>query len=170
MVPAETFTLHNVPILLAAAALLLATLHDIGFRTVPDWLSVCLATDGALLRLLEHQLPMGLVCSFAVFTLAALCWHRGWLGGGDVKLVAATAILVPPALVPQLILAIAVAGGALALVYLVLERVMPAPRLRRRASLLNRVFIVECRRIHRRTSLPYATAISVAALLMLARR
>jgi prepilin peptidase CpaA len=153
----------------ATMALLCATLHDIAFRTVPDWLSAVLAVDGALLRLQEHQLAAGLACAFAVFTLAAICWYRGWIGGGDVKLLGATAILVPPALVPGFILAVALAGGALALVYLILERVVPAPRLRHRASLWKRVLTAECRRIRRRTSLPYATAISAATLLMLAR-
>ena len=159
----------NPLILLAAAALAVASLHDIGFRTVPDWLSAMLAADGILLRLLDHHLPTGLSCGLAVFALAAFCWRRGWIGGGDVKLLGATAILVPPAVVPGFILAVSLAGGILALLYLLLERIIPAPRLHHSASLLRRVLIVECRRIRRRTSLPYATAISAAALLMLAK-
>jgi prepilin peptidase CpaA len=156
-------------ILLAAAALLFAALHDIAFRTIPDWVSAMLATDAVLLRLLDHHLPVALACGLTVFALAAFCWHRGWLGGGDVKLLGATAILVPPSLVPAYIAAVTFAGGGLALVYLLLERMVPAPRSRRPASLLWRIVIVECRRIHRRASLPYATAITAAALLTLAR-
>ncbi|WP_428534037.1 A24 family peptidase [Rhodopila sp.] len=159
----------NPLILLAAAALAVASLHDIGFRTIPDWLSAMLAADGILLRLLDHHLLTGLSCGLAVFVLAAFCWRRGWIGGGDVKLLGATAILVPPTLVPSFILAVSLAGGILALLYLLLERIIPAPHLRHSASLLRRVLIVECRRIRRRTSLPYATAISAAALLMLAK-
>jgi len=156
-------------ILLAAAALLFAALHDIAFRTIPDWVSAVLATDAVLLRLLDHHLLVALACGLAVFAPAAFCWHRGWLGGGDVKLLGATAILVPPSLVPGYIAAVAFAGGGLALVYLLLERIVPAPRPRHPASLLWRILIVECRRIHRRASLPYATAITAAALLTLAR-
>jgi len=154
-------------LLLAAAALLFAALHDIGFRTIPDWVSAALAADGGLLRLLDHRLPTGLGCGFVVFALAAACWWRGWMGGGDVKLLGATAILVPPNLVPGYIAAVAFAGGGLAMLYLVLERIIPSLRLHHPASLLRRILIVECRRIRRRTSLPYATAISAAALLML---
>ena len=164
-----TLSLVNLLIVLAAPMLVFATLHDIGFRTIPDWLSAVLGADGILLRLLDHSLPSGLACGLAVFILAVLCWRRGWLGGGDVKLLGATAILVPPALVPGFILAVSLAGGVLALLYLLLERVIPTPRLRHSASLLRRVLIVECRRIRRRASLPYATAISAAALLMLAK-
>ena len=34
--------------------------------------------------------------SAAVFALGAVCWRCGWLGGGDTKLLAACAVLVPP--------------------------------------------------------------------------
>jgi len=155
--------------ILAAAALLFAALHDVAFRTIPNWVSVALAASGALLRVLDHRLPAALACGIAVFGLATVCWRRGWMGGGDVKLLGATAILMPPALVPGYIAAVSFAGGGLALLYLLLERLVPASRLRRPASLLRRVLIVECRRIRRRASLPYATAISVAALLMLVK-
>ena len=157
----------SILILLAAAALLFAALHDIGFRTIPNWVSVALAAIGIALRLLDHHLPAGLACGLAVFALAAICWWFGWMGGGDVKLLGATAILVPPSLIPGYIAAVAFAGGGLALIYLLLERLVPAPRHRRPASLIWRILAVECRRIRRRTSLPYATAISAAALLML---
>lgn len=153
--------------LLAAAVLLFAALCDIGFRAIPNWASLAIAADGCLMRLLDHELPAGLACAFCVFMLAAICWRRGWIGGGDVKLLGATAVLVPPTLVPSYIATVAFAGGGLALIYLVLERLVPAPRLCRSASLLCRIINVEYRRIHRRTSLPYATAISAAALLIM---
>jgi prepilin peptidase CpaA len=153
----------------AAALLLFAALHDIAFRTIPNWVPALLAADGVLLRLLDQRLPAGLACGLAVFAPAVTCWWRGWLGGGDVKLLAATAVLVTPALIPGYVTTVAFAGGGLALLYLLLERIIPHPRPRRSASLLWRILVVECRRIRRRASIPYATAISAAALLMLAR-
>ncbi len=156
-------------LLSAMSALLFAAAHDIGFRTIPDWLSAALAVDGGLLRLLDHRLPFALVCALAVFILAAFCWRRGWLGGGDVKLLGAAAILLPPDMLVAFILDVALLGGVLAVVYLILQRIVPSPRRRYPASFLRRVLAVECRRIRRRTSLPYATAISAAALLMLAK-
>jgi prepilin peptidase CpaA len=161
----------------AAAALLFAALRDIAFRTVPNWVSALLAADGIVLRLLDHRLPAGLGCGLTVFALAAVCWWRGWLGGGDVKLLGTTAVLIRPGLILGYVSTVAFAGGGLALLYLLLEQVAPSPRPRRpasqlshhRASLLTRILAVECRRIHRRASLPYAMAISTAALLMLAK-
>ena len=154
---------------LAVAVLVFAAIHDIGFRTIPDWVAVTLAVDGCLLRLLDDRLLSGFACGLLIFALAAICWRRGWLGGGDVKLLGATAILVPPSLVPAYITAVALTGGGLALLYLILERIVPSPRLRYSGSLLWRILIVECRRIRRRASLPYATAISAAAVLMLVK-
>ena len=162
-----TQAIAGVAIMLAGSLLLFAALHDIAFRTIPDWVSAAIAVDGGLMRLLGHDLPAGLGCGLAVFALAAFCWRRGWLGGGDVKLLGATAILVPPALVPGYIAAVSFAGGGLALLYLALERLVPSPRPRHHASLLWRILVAECRRIRRRTSLPYATAITAAALLTL---
>jgi prepilin peptidase CpaA len=156
-------------ILLATASLLFAALHDIAFRTIPDWVPVALAADGVALCLLNHRLPAALASGLLVFALAAFCWWRGWLGGGDVKLLGASAILIPPGLVPGYIAAVAITGGGLALIYILLERVIPHPRLRISTSLLHRILVVECRRIRLRTSLPYATAISAAALLTLMR-
>lgn len=153
----------------AGGMLLFAALHDIAFRTIPDWVSVVLMADGILLRLLDHRLLASLACGTVVFALAAICWRRGWLGGGDVKLLGAAAILVPPNLVPGFIAAVAFAGGGLALVYLLLERIVLALPPQHAASLPWRVLIIECRRIRRRTSLPYATAISAAAFLMLTK-
>ena len=164
-----TFEASELLTLLAAAGLLFATLHDIGFRTIPNWVPAALLADGVLLRLLDHRLPAGLACGLSVFALAAICWRRGWLGGGDVKLLGATAILIQPVLVPSFIAAVAFAGGGLALLYLLLERIVPVLHPHRSAPLLRRVLIVESRRIHRRTSLPYATAISAAALLILVK-
>jgi prepilin peptidase CpaA len=158
----------NLLLVTAVGALLFAALHDIAFRTIPNWVSAAVAVDGGWFRLLDHRLPAGLSCGVVVFALAAACWWRGWIGGGDVKLLGATAILVPPNLVPGYILTVAVAGGVLALLYLLLQQLIPVPRPRHPASLLWRILVVECRRIRRRISLPYATAISAAAVFVLA--
>jgi prepilin peptidase CpaA len=151
----------------ALGGLVFAALHDIAFRTIPNWVPVALAADGALFRLLDHNLLLGLGCGLAAFALATFCWWRGWLGGGDVKLLGATAVLGSPPLVPGYIAAVAFTGGGLALLYLLLERIVPALSPRHPAPLLWRILVVECRRIRRRSSLPYATAISAAALFMI---
>jgi prepilin peptidase CpaA len=153
----------------AAATLLLAvaSLHDLAFRTVPNWISVCIA---GLAELLAGSSGHMLACStagMAVFVAALVCWQRGWLGAGDAKLLAATAMLVPLGMIFRLLLDIALAGGALATVYLLLSQTMAPPVTARPHGLLARVWRAERFRIHRRGPLPYASAIAAGAALVM---
>jgi prepilin peptidase CpaA len=157
------------PVLLAAAVLvlLLAGACDVAARKVPNALPVALALIGIALQTRSGALGTALETALAVFVLGYFCWGRGWFGGGDVKLLAAAALLVAPDRVPALVLCIALAGGALALVYLLLQRVLPVPRAVVPASLWSRVLRIEHWRIRRRAPLPYASAIVAGALLVL---
>ena len=86
------------PGLLALAAVLLgiASLNDIAVRTIPNLAPFGLVVIGVAARLAEGNATAALVASVAVFVLGGLCWRFGWLGGGDVKLLAACAWLVSP--------------------------------------------------------------------------
>ncbi len=98
-----------------------------------------------------------------VFALCVLAWRWSLLGGGDVKLLAAVTPLVPPWDVPTLIAAIALAGGLLALLFIVLRWVLgpPPSSSTRPGDLLRRVWRVEARRIRRGGPLAYAVAIAI---------
>jgi prepilin peptidase CpaA len=161
------------PYLAVIAAILLgiASLNDVATRTIPDLTPVGLAVIGIAVRLADGSAVTALCTSTAVFVLGALCWRFGALGGGDVKLLAACAWLVPPALVPELLLLTALAGGVLACVYLALSRLartpQTAPSAGRTRSLVRRIWRAEWWRIRRRAALPYGCAIAVATLFML---
>jgi prepilin peptidase CpaA len=170
--------LHSIVLFAAAMALLFAAAHDLAVRTVPNEVSVIVALSGLGLNALDGQLPPALFRGTAVFAAAWYCWRRGWIGGGDVKLLTACVLLVPPGSVPELMLSIAAAGGLLALSYLALARLLRgndagvSAGLRqagsvRRLSRLRRIWRAERRRIHRRLSLPYSCAIAAGALLTL---
>lgn len=160
----------------AVALLLFAALHDLAARTVPNAASGAIAALGLGLRTLAGDLAAALAAALLVFVLAAFCWRRGWLGGGDVKLLGAAALLVAPPRLPALLAAVALAGGGLALVYLALSVLLPAaarppasaPR-RSGATIWRRVLRVERRRIRRRGPLPYASAIAAGAMIVLLR-
>lgn len=161
--------LHPLLLLAAATALLFAAVHDVAVRTVPNGVSLVVAAIGLELSLLDGQLVPALFGGVLVFCGCWYCWRHGWIGGGDVKLLTACTLLVPPAAVPELILATAIAGGALALFYLALGAAL-ARRLPGSATpigLLGRIWRAERRRIRRRLSLPYACAISAGVLLTL---
>lgn len=156
-------------LLIVSVALLVgAALHDIATRTVPNWMPLGLMLAGLGLRLAQGGLPLGLAAAALVFAVAAFCWRRGWMGGADVKLFAACALVVPPGLVAGMILVISIAGGLLAVIYKLLclgLRLLPKPsRPGRPRGLLARIWRVERRRIRRLESLPYASAIAAGAL------
>ena len=54
-------------------------------------------------------------CAAAVFVVGAVLFARGYLGGGDVKLLAAATLWAGPAGTPTLLMLTGVLGGALAL-------------------------------------------------------
>ncbi|HEY1935317.1 MAG TPA: prepilin peptidase [Acetobacteraceae bacterium] len=152
----------------AIAVLLAASLHDIMARTVPNWMAVVLALLGIGLRGLAGNLPTGLLAGFLVFVAAAIAWRRGWMGGGDVKLIGAAALVMPPHDVLNFIVAVTLSGGVLAVFYLLARRFVPATRaLSRPRTLLARALRAECWRIRRGGPLPYACAIAIGGLFIL---
>jgi prepilin peptidase CpaA len=155
-------------LLLAAclAALLHAAAHDVAARTIPHRTCLALAAAGLGLRLADGTLLPGLLAAFAALGLGFALWRAGFWGGGDAKLLAAAALAVPPAAVPGLILATALAGGLLALGYLAGPRLAPAPP-PRPAGFLGRALRAEAWRLRRRGPLPYGVALALGAAFIL---
>jgi prepilin peptidase CpaA len=170
---------HSILLSAAATALLIAAAHDVAVRTVPNLVPLIVVASGLGMNALDGHFIAALCSASVVFVAVYYCWRRSWIGGGDVKLLAACATLVPPVLVPELILSTTLSGGLLALFYLALARLLPrrlAPGPTSRSSLrpfarptrlLRRIWRIERRRISRGLSLPYACAISVGVLLTL---
>ena len=167
---------QNVPVLIPSAALLVfyvaatillvaAALHDLAFRTVPNWLSVAVLGIGVVRAGFDHRLLYSLTSAALLFIAAALCWRRGLMGGGDVKLLAASAALLPVGGWGEFLLLVALCGGVLAVIYLVLQHLIRTPSRARPWSLLGRVLKAERWRVARRGPLPYASAIAAGALL-----
>lgn len=158
---------HPVLVGLSVAILLGAVLNDIAFRTVPNWMSAVLLVLGIGIRVQDGGLALGLLACVLILLGAGFCWRRGWLGGGDVKLLAACGVLAPPGLSGAMLLSVALAGGVLALVYLVLGWVLAAPGEVCPPGRLRQIVWAERHRIHHRSPMPYASAIAVGTLLVL---
>lgn len=155
--------------ILATGLLVYASLHDLAARTVPNWLSACLLLIGLVLRLADHALLAGIAVGAVTFAVLAVIWMLGAIGGGDVKLWAASALLVPPLLQPELafFLRVLFYGGVLAVVYLIVWRLVPRPRASRAGGRLRRVLRAEAWKIGKRAPLPYACAIAGGAIVTL---
>ena len=157
-------------LLTGVGLLAFAALHDIGFRTVPNRVSATLLAVGLALRFLGGDLGTALLCGLAVFAVTYAFWRFGWMGGADVKLLTASAVFVPPLTVPTMVVGTSLAGGLLALIYIVGSRVAPRPQglAASSHSLFRRALRCELRRLRRRGPLPYATAIAAGGWLALA--
>lgn len=105
--------------LLAAAAWL-----DLRRRLIPNWL-----VAGVVLLWLVAQATgqasawwQNGVIGLGMLLAGMAVWHMGWLGGGDVKLIAALSLWAGADQLPVLLLAIGVSGGALAVAILLIRR------------------------------------------------
>ncbi len=151
------------PATIASVLLLaLAAWRDLATRLIPDSLCIALAALGLAVRAASGVWAAlsSLGIAALLFAILAVVHARGLLGGGDVKLMTATAMQFPPDQVLRLLLALSIAGGLLAALHIALRH-LPAPaRCPAGARALRRLWTVERWRIHRRGSLPYGVAIA----------
>ncbi len=104
-----------VPLLL----LLIATIHDLRSRTIPDWIALALLIWGVALTTWGapgtswNGLASGALLGFV---LAAVVFWLGGIGGGDVKLIAALGAVLGPMALLSVLFWMAIAGGLLAVV------------------------------------------------------
>jgi prepilin peptidase CpaA len=159
--------LGSMPTIAALGVLAAAALCDIGFRTLPDTFSAVLLVCGGVVHFATGDLGPAMFATMAVAAAATLAWRAGALGGGDVKLLAATTLVVPLACIPTLLLGTALAGGVLALGFIALRPFVPAVAPPRPSGLLARVLRAEAWRIRRGGPLPYAVAIAVGGAVSL---
>ena len=171
MTPADAILLAVTPLYLGAACC------DLASRIIPNSVPAALLAVGIGAAALADAgtLWTSLGAGLAGFLGLAVVGGAA-LGGGDVKLAAASAVLLGAGRTLDFLLLTALAGGVLAAGYLAARAVLrrrpatpcPAPagsRMRRRWAV---VLAAERRRIRRDAGLPYGVAIASAALTMLA--
>lgn len=156
-----------VPVLVAVVVvctLAHAAWSDLARRLIPNTASIVIAVVGLFERGLvgPAAAAVSVSLSFGLFCALVVIHARGILGGGDVKLIAATSVGLSPVGVLNLLTIMALAGGVLAVVHLALRH-LPGPKPRPfRSGAISRVFRVERWRIRRRGPLPYGIAIATA--------
>ena len=153
----------------ALALVLIAACQDLLTRTISDYVSIALLVGGAAQRACEGFAALGysLLAAGALGIVLVVIFSRGMLGGGDVKLMGALAVGLPPASVWDLVVATALAGGAIACCYLAVRRLLPRIILKPRRPLLCRFIAIEAWRIRTGRSMPYAVAIAAGGLAVL---
>jgi prepilin peptidase CpaA len=143
------------PLMMAYAAS-----SDLLTMTIPNLLSLLLVTAYLALAVLVGQtwqaMGFNVLCGLGMLSLTFAMFCFGWIGGGDAKLAAATAVWFGWPDVVQYTLVAAIFGGALTLLILLLRR-WPLP-----SSLMRQAWIA---RLHDpQSGVPYGVALAAAGL------
>jgi prepilin peptidase CpaA len=112
------FDLQMLALALFAAVMAVAAFEDFRRLMIPNLLPILLCAAWPVYFAVNPTLYGGLASvggALAVFLVGAVLFARGYLGGGDVKLLSAAALWAGPAGLPTLLLLTAVIGGGLAL-------------------------------------------------------
>ncbi|HYH17400.1 MAG TPA: prepilin peptidase [Azospirillum sp.] len=123
-------TILHLVLAAAAALFVFAAIGDVRRYLIPNAFSLGLA---ALFGVYAFLTPAGLswpghlTAGTAAFAVGAGLFYMGAMGGGDVKLLAAAALWAGPQGLADLLLVVAVAGGAVALVMLAAARLSRTP-------------------------------------------
>ena len=163
--------IHEMLILALVAAIAWAAVNDVMWFRIPNVVPIAILALYPAYLLSGGpgfaQLHWALAIAGATFLIGAFMFSRGWMGGGDVKLLAALALWAGPTHFPTLILVTSVAGGVLALIGL-----MPG-----RASMVSWVALnfrialalpEAPRSASGRRTIPYGVAIAIGGLFMCA--
>jgi prepilin peptidase CpaA len=121
----------SIPVLVLAAALaammIAAAISDIRTRTISNGLNLAIA-----LLAIPYWFALGLApwpdmawqiaLAFGVFALFVGLFMVGGMGGGDVKMIGAVALWVPPGLMLPMLTVMAIGGGLLSAVMLIHQK------------------------------------------------
>ena len=153
----QLITLIVFPLLMMFAAL-----SDLFTMTISNRVSIALVVVfvpfAFFAGLTPVEIGMHLACGFAMLVLTFGMFAMGWVGGGDAKLAAATALWIGWNHVADYGLDAAVIGGALTLLILY-ARKLPLPRWA--------IDVTWIARLHdRQTGIPYGIALAIAGVLI----
>jgi prepilin peptidase CpaA len=149
-------------LLLFPAMMAFAASSDLFSMTISNRISLILIAGFFALAFLTGmplaQIGMHIGAAAAVLVVTFVFFARGWIGGGDAKLAAATALWLGFEELPNYLIFASILGGVLTLAILRF-RVMPLPS-----------FLADqdwAKRLHRMdTGVPYGIALAIAALMI----
>jgi prepilin peptidase CpaA len=153
----ETALLLVFPALMAYAAA-----SDLLTMTIPNRLSLALVAAFAIFAVASglawQAALLHLAAGAAVLAVCFVLFALGWIGGGDAKLAAASALWLGFDTLIEYFFVASVAGGVLTLAILALRK-LPLPVMAPGWGWLSRLH-------HPKTGVPYGIALSAAALMV----
>ena len=154
--------LQIITLVVFPSLMVFAALSDLFTMTISNRVSIALVVVflpfAFFAGLSPAEIGLHVACGLGVLVLTFTMFAMGWVGGGDAKLAAATALWVGWNHVADYGLNAAMIGGALTLMILY-ARKLPLP-----AWAMNVAWI---ERLHdRQTGIPYGIALAIAGLLI----
>ena len=146
--------------MLFAVLLVCAALEDIWRLRISNWICAAIIVAAFIAVALAGpvaQLWQNVVVFAALLAVGTLLFAYGKMGGGDVKLFAATGLWFDLAGAGKMIVAVMLAGGVVAIIILILRMFKWSPAARERIALLRP-----------KGGIPYGVAIACGALASLA--
>jgi len=144
------------------AAMIYAAASDLITMTISNRVSIALAIGFFFVAILIGMplVEMGrhMLACIIVLLVAFGFFARGWIGGGDAKLAAATALWLGFSHLMDYLLVAAVIGGGLTVLLLQLRK-LPLPAALSRRPWISRLHAIE-------TGIPYGIALAAAGLLL----
>ena len=120
---------HIAPYLIVACGivLLLAGIQDARFRTIAHWQVIAVIALAPLYWMASGLSPwpdmaVRLAAGIGVLTVFLVPFAFGWMAGGDVKLLAALALWLPPELLLVALQVVAIVGGIVTLPFWIARR------------------------------------------------
>jgi len=152
----------SIRLLLFPAMMAFAASSDLITMTISNRVSLIVAGAFFVLAVMSGMtvadIGMHVGAAFAVLVVTFAFFARGWIGGGDAKLAAATALWLGFDQLPNYLVVASLFGGLLTLA-IMRYRLMPLP-----ALLKNQQW---AERLHRMdTGVPYGIALALAALVI----
>lgn len=149
-------------ILIFPALMAFAASSDLLTMTIPNRVSLVVIAGFVLLAIVMKvplaQIGMHLAAALLVLVITFGFFSRGWIGGGDAKLAAATALWFGFGNLLEYSLYASLIGGALTL-FIVYFRLQALPSFLARQEWAVRLH-------HQETGIPYGIALALAALLV----
>jgi prepilin peptidase CpaA len=147
-------------VLVFPLAMLGAAASDVAKFLIPDWLSIVLVAAFAIVLVVAQASFETALYHFgaglAIFVLGFGLFAAGLFGGGDVKLLAAATVWTGTAKLLPFLLLVALVGGLLAAILLILRRIFRSRPLRAGAPLARLLSPAE--------GVPYGLAIGIAGI------
>lgn len=149
-------------LILFPALMAYAAASDLITMTISNRVSIALVVGffavALVLGMAPAQIGMHVLAGFFVLAITFFCFARGWIGGGDAKLAAATALWFGFGQMLDYLLLASVFGGLLTLGLLQFRR-YPLPGSWQYPDWVTRLH-------HHKTGVPYGIALAAAALIV----